>query len=147
MGVFRVDPAMPFHAYKTFTIFAPFSTHWRKATCEEVECQAWLRGWQTSVDETTELGKAQAAYIRAKAGRRYSEAREGELTVFMFMPEQTCFRSDEHKVRLDREPRFLVWGGDHRGKTGRDNRQHSSFDAWANDFGEHQASLARAIGQ
>src|SRR5690348_1425764 len=141
--MFRVQPAMGPEMYKTYAIQAPRSTHQRKATCAEVECDAWRLGWTSSVDESTDLGMRQAAYIRNLSGRRFIEERTGEMTVFTFYPEQRCFA--EHLVPLDREPQFLVLGGDWRGNPrGEEARIHRTFDDWANDFGEHQDRLKKA---
>ena len=68
------------------------------AACEEVRCEAWQYGWQTTCDETTPLGTFRAAYIRESCGRTFREMRTGDgLTVFRFEPHQRCFA--EHRTR------------------------------------------------
>lgn len=141
----RVEPNMPVHAYKTYAIASPISTHYRDGTCEEAGCLAHQHGWQTGVDEATELGQRQAHYIRKLSGRRFTERRtEVGLTAFTFEAGQDCFT--RHKVPLDRPEFYLVRGGDWRGDpTGQGPFMHSGADAWVNDFGEHQDRLARLI--
>ncbi len=87
----------------------PTATHRRMAGCREVECEKWLKGWKTTVDERTDLGKRQAAYIRHDSGRRFIETKEGEHTMFVFYPEQNCFST--HLVLLERDPLFSVQRG------------------------------------
>lgn len=112
----RFQPALPVSQMKTYRIDAPISTHFRKATCKEIGCQAYANGWVSYVDESTDLGKAQAGYIRHQAGRAFTERKEGALTAFVFAAEQKCFR--EHQTRLDRLESFSVHKGDWRANLG-----------------------------
>lgn len=144
--VFRPEPALPASAMKTYGIVAPKATHYRPATCAEVDCPNHLNGWQTVVDESTELGQAQGHYIRNEAGRRYTEVREAALTTFTFEAGQLCFR--EHEARLDRPEIYLVRDGDWRGNPrGTDPRIHKDPQGWIDDFGEHQERLADRLGR
>jgi hypothetical protein len=138
----RIQPAGPAHAYKTYAIASPIATHFRPGTCDEAGCLAHRHGWQTAVDEATEMGQRQAHYIRKVSGRRFTERRtELGLTAFEFEPGQRCFR--EHKVPLDRPELYVVHGGDWRSRG--EVRRHSGPDAWVNDFGEHQDRVARVV--
>src|SRR5258708_31547905 len=115
MQPFRVPPALPAAAMKTYQIAAPLATHWRPASCEEADCLAYLHGWQTSCDETTELGQRQADYIRHDKTRKHAERRAGAgLTVFEVGPGEKCFRPP----RGPNTPpeRFPGAGGDLRGQ-------------------------------
>lgn len=142
----RITPNLPAHAYKTYQILSPLATHYRDGTCDEAGCLAYQHGWQTSVDESTDLGKRQAHYIRKLSGRRFTERRtELGLTAFRFDVGQRCFTT--HKVPLERPEIFVVKGGDWRGNPRGDRYQHSSGDSWVDDFGTHQDRLARALGQ
>lgn len=143
---FRVDPRMPVHAYKTYGMAAPKATHFRPATCEETGCPHFLGGWQTPVDESTDLGKQQAYYIRNNSGRRYTEDRNlmAGLTLFAFEPGQVCFGADRHVVSLDRPALFVVRDGDWRGNpTG--NVIRRTADDWVDDFATHQDQLATEL--
>ncbi len=134
MQPYRVPPALPAAAMKTYQIAAPLATHWRPATCEEADCLAYLHGWQTSVDETTELGQQQAHYIRHDKTRKHAERRaETGLTVFRFEAGQACFTA--HRLPVGRPERFLVVGGDWRGNpAGIPPREHTKPDFWVEDM-------------
>lgn len=123
---------VPVTAYETYSITSPRDTA-VKAACEQVSCPQWRHGWDTAVDESTELGTAQAAYIRSQSGRTFRELRtEAGLTVFRFESGQRCFA--EHRTRPEV---YLVRDGDFRGNpTGR-RRQHTRPQDWVEDFGEH----------
>jgi hypothetical protein len=137
----RIQPNMRVDEYQTFSITAPKSTHFRPATCEEVDCPHYLGGWKSSIDETTELGQAQARYIRTQSGKAFREYRVPGLTVFEFEPGQTCFGSSKHTKRLDRPEIFAVRGGDWRGNPRGNRRIHANADDWRDDFAEHQDKI------
>ncbi|WP_413102217.1 hypothetical protein [Streptomyces sp. Inha503] len=133
----RIDPSLPIGAYQTYSIASPRDTSVR-AVCEQVGCAAWARGWESVIDESTELGQQQAAYIRQRSGRTFREQRtETGLTVFRFESGQRCFA--DHRTRPEL---YVVRDGDWRGNpTGR-VRQHQRPQDWVEDFGEHQQKLA-----
>ena len=141
----RMPPLMPAGAYKTFSVAAPRNTHFRKAACAEVGCDGYTKGWQSAIDETTQLGQGQAQYIRRDSGRKFAESRLPDgRTLFAFEAGQRCFRSAEtsHMVRLDRPEIYVVRDGDWRGNPrGTEPRQHTRPELWVEDFGEHQDRL------
>lgn len=142
----RVKSRLPVQSYISWEMRAPVGggSFWRPATCEEVDCPRWLGGFIARIDESTTLGQAQAAYLRADRSRRHTETRSPEgLTLFTFQAGQRCFRADEHRVRTDRPPLFLVRGGDWRGTTS-PARIYDRPDQWVSDFADHQNRLARA---
>jgi hypothetical protein len=146
MDVYRLDPVGPPQAYKTYTIAAPLNTHFVPATCAEAGCPHYIEGWQTAIDEATELGQRQAHYIRRDSGRGYTEQRlPTGLTLFTFPPGQRCFASGDHKRRLEREERFIIRGGDYRGNPAGIPRAEVSATSWVDDFGEHQDRIAAEI--
>ena len=135
----RVEPVAGPRSYQTFQVASPLETHWRPATCEEIDCQAYLFGWQTTVDERIELGQRQAHHIRHDNTRRYTEVRVFALTVFAFEPGQRCFGSGQHRVR-ERPEIFIKKDGDWRGNpTGRKHILGSQD--WVDDFGEQLGKL------
>lgn len=141
--LFRIDPKMPPTSYKTYQILAPTATHWRPATCAEVDCAAYLHGWSTTVDESTELGAKQAHHIRRESGRGFTEDRTyGGLTTFFFEPGQRCFRASEHKAQV-RPEHYLIRPGDWRDLG--EPRRLGSAQSWVDDFGEHQQRVADEI--
>jgi hypothetical protein len=133
----RIQPALPASAMKTYAAITPQETHWRRATCEEVECPNFLHGWKTTVDEITVLGQQQAYYIRKQSGRKFTEFWEGGLTHFVFEAGQECFARDQHSVPLERPAIFLVRDGDWRGNPRHTSpRIHSRPEDWIEDMQE-----------
>lgn len=154
----RIEPALPAHAYQSYALVSPISTHFRPGTCEEAGCEPHRHGWRTVVDEATELGQRQAHYIRRESRRRFREERDtAGLTVFTFEAGQACFTAAngsydpkvaQHKVRVDREEFYFRRPGDWRGNpTGERPYRHTRADFWAEDFAEHQQQLADRLGQ
>ena len=134
----RIPPAMEVGSYITYSISATKDTTVVSA-CKDVGCGAWMKGWETAVDEATELGRTQAAYIRQKAGRTFTELRSGTLTVFRFDSGQRCFQ--EHRTKPDV---LLKRGGDFRQNLGVIQRFTRGID-WADDFREHQDKINTQI--
>lgn len=132
----RIPPNLPVGAYQTYSISARRDTT-VVAACEQVGCAASQYGWETKVDESTDLGRQQAQYIRQESKRTFREQRTGDgLTVFRFDAHQRCFA--EHRT----QPEFyLVRDGDHRGNpTGR-RREHTRPADWVEDMTENQGRL------
>lgn len=140
-------PPMPPQAYKTYGMAMPLRTHWRRATCEEVGCEAYRNGWVSTFDVATELGQRQYAYCKEDRSRSFSVQRPMlTLVKFVYPPGSRCFRSDEHRLPLDRPARFYVAEGDFRGNPrGIPVRVHARADDWVEDFSLHQQRLADAI--
>lgn len=133
----RIEPKLPVGAFQTYTIASP---HDRtvKTACEEAGCLAWRYGWESQIDESTDLGRRQAEYIRTRSGRTFRELPRagGGVTVFRFEPRQRCFQ--DHRTRPES---YGVLGGDWRGYTGM-LRRHTRAADWVEDFGEHQQRIA-----
>ena len=123
----------------------PAVTHTRPATCGQVDCPTQASGWITPVDESTELGQKQAHYIRRLSGRIHTEGPRDVFTLFTFPPGEECFES--HTVMLDRDPIFVVRGGDWRGNPRREHMTHDRPDYWVEDFAEHQDRLATRVNR
>lgn len=138
----RIDPKMPVTAYETFSVHQGADTGIR-AACQDAGCAAYAHGWDTTVDESTALGAAQADYIRHRAGRTFREMKTAAgLTVFRFDAFQRCFA--EHFTRPQR------WGmrdGDHRGNPTGKKRVFDRPDQWVDAFATHQDKLADAAGR
>lgn len=134
----RFPDLLPVTAMKTYQVLAPAKTHFRPATCEEAQCPHYLHGWRSVLPS----GDPRCDYIRSVSGRRFTERQmEGGLTEFTFPAGQQCFAAADHRIRLDREERFVIRGGDHRGNP--DGRvTEVSVTSWTDDFGEHQDRLA-----
>jgi hypothetical protein len=137
---FRITPALPVGAYKTYGMHSPNSTHTRSATCAEVECEQFLKGWITRVP----FHSALAEFIAGKThGRHFTETTgvgTGERE-FVFPPGQQCFRASQHAVSLERPPILTVRGGDWRGSTTQ-TRVHATAENWVDDFATNQIAIA-----
>lgn len=141
---FRLPQAVGPQHYKTYQIAAPVRSHWSPVSCAEFQCDEHRHGFRTTVDERTELGQAQAYFIRRESGRRFTEEKNpAGLTVFTFEAGQTCFRQTEHLRRNARPELFVVRSGDWRrldimGAP----RVHAGADDWVDDFANHQGKIA-----
>lgn len=145
--IFRPEPLGSPEGYKTYAISAPLATHWRKASCEEIDCEHWRNGWQSIVDEKDARGMAVARYIRKESGRGFhTERLEDGRTCFIFLPGQMCFSagSDSHRVQI-REENFILRSGDYRGNPDGRSLTFPGARDWVDDFGEHQDRIATAI--
>lgn len=129
--------------YQTFQVTSPIATHTRRATCEEVECGAYLRGWKVVVDLDTEIGQKQAHYIKFSSGRSYKvDGHEGSLVTLVFKANQDCF--SEHRVPVGRPEIYRVKGGDHRGNPLRTvTRVHKKPEYWVEEFAENQDRIKK----
>jgi hypothetical protein len=146
-GPFRVAPLLPASAMKTFQVSSPIATHFRPATCAEVECEAYRHGWATMADESIEQGQRAAYYIRHDSGRRFTERRsELGITVFTFEAGQRCFGSDTHRVTLERPELFVIREGDWRGNPrGVEPEIVPRAADWVDRFADHQSKIVKAI--
>jgi hypothetical protein len=131
VGGMRVPMEGPTAAYNTFSISQPSDRGVREA-CEDAGCLAWRKGWSMQFDESTALGRAQAAYIRWQSGRTFDEKRTaGGLSVFVFPSGQRCFV--EHQTH----PQFFrVRRGDWRANLGM-IREHTRADDWVEHMQEN----------
>jgi len=139
-NVFRIEPAMPPHAYKTYAMLSPITTHMRKATCEEVGCDQYRQGWRVHVQALP----PDLLHAARTSGRRYREEHVAEgQTYLVFEPGQPCFKAETHRAPIGRPPLFLVREGDHRGNPrGTPTRLYDRPDQWVDDFATHQDNLA-----
>lgn len=147
MTLFRIDPVGQPQDYKTYGMSMPLATHWQPATCEDVQCDAYVHGWVTTVDLTTDLGQRQYDYLTHDKTRSCTRQNVTQTLVkFVYKPGNRCFRSADHRLPVGRPARFYVAGGDHRGNPlGTPVRVHKNGADWAEDFAEHQDMIASAI--
>lgn len=94
---------------QTFQVAAPGRTHWRPATCPEVECPRYLNGWHTTLDP---IAQADLVHAVRTSGRRPARVfHDAGLVTFVFDPGTVCFDASTHRIRLDRPELYLVKGG------------------------------------
>ena len=150
MTLNRAQPALPPHAYRTFSVRSPIQTHTRPATCKEVECDAYRNGWRTTIDTAARLpggftGLDQADFIRSRSGRAFVESWvSATVVVFEFAPGQQGFSpAHDHRVSLNRPEWFFVRSGDWRIVPARHEIiQHTRARFWVEEFAENQQRLA-----
>jgi hypothetical protein len=122
----------PVRSMRTFQIDQPLSTHYRVATCAEVDCPDRAGGWRMGFDLSDPERLAAARWIRDHGGRRYThEIIDGKI-VMTFAAGQNCFKA--HRVPLDREPFYVVRGGDFRGNPEKIYFQHRSADSFIDQW-------------
>lgn len=117
-----------------FQVVAPVATHRVEATCREVDCTHYIDGWQTVVPK----GSEQELYLDRLKDRKYVKRIDGESAVFMFYPEQRCFR--RHTKPLFRPPILMhrrEWDG---------QRRVLSFNQWHDEFATTLEDFRRERG-
>jgi hypothetical protein len=152
MPLNRFTPARPVSAMKTYGLAAPQTTHYRRATCKEVDCPNYVNGWRSGFDVTKPEAAEAARIVRLHSGRLFTieEIKGGPLNtvqkvIFTFGPGQECFLP--HRVALERDPILYVRHGDWRGNDTGYKRMHANPTDWVDDFGEHQQRLADRLAQ
>lgn len=144
----RLEPVGGAEFYKTYRWAAPLETHWRLATCEEVDCIDFLSGFVMTVDFSTELGQKQLWYLtKEDKDRHYSMQRTGPWEVkLIYGPGNPCMKRGDHRAPLGRPPLFVVSGGDWRGNPrGTPTRRFDRAEDWIDDFANHQIGVAEAV--
>lgn len=144
---YRVQPRMPVGSYQTFSVHMPTATHWRDATCEEVGCKRWARGWKTTFVPGTPDGDKIRHFIKnSSIKRRYTVVRLADKTEVVFEAGQECFMQDSaathHRRPIPRPQIHVVRGGDWRHSW--DRRVVSSTE-WVDRFATNQDHLKTAI--
>jgi len=135
-----ITPVGPVNAYETFSLRQRPAPRARRASCEEAGCAWWPAGFELRVDETTDLGQRQAAYLRADTSRpKPVERPAAGLTLFQYPPGTRCH--GEHWIET--ETLYLVRGGDWRGQTS-PTRQHTRPEHWVEELGENQQRILDA---
>lgn len=139
----RVTPKLPANAVKTYSIRSPLATHFRKATCQEVDCANYTNGWLTRLDTAIPQQAQLANDIRLRLGRKFVAVERGTIVEFTFPPGQQCFA--RHQVPLQRPEFYVVRDGDWRGNPRGTAPVQRTADDWLDDFANHQDRLKTAI--
>jgi hypothetical protein len=142
----RPMPSMDPRFYKTYSMGAPLKTHWRPATCEEYECNEFLKGFVITIDMTSELGQRQFAYLsKDKTRSGHMQRVSLELVKFVYGPGNRCFNWGKHIVPIGRPPLLIARGGDWRGNPERRRRVHTRVEDWVEDSATHLDRLDRIV--
>lgn len=149
----RIQPLLPVQKMQTYAIRRPVATHTRPATCEEVGCPDFLKGWITripagspQVDLVIKAARGEIDGLkrpfRELTGRGYlTNAGERE---FLFESGSPCFRATTHRIGIDRPEIYLVRGGDWRANTGL-IRKHTRPEHWVEDMQENLDAVERRL--
>lgn len=136
-GARRIQPQGPSQAYQTFQVASPIATHYRSATCEEVDCQHWINGWAINGNALQE--KDWHAIKQSK--RKYTMDSEGWL---IFEAGQPCFKASTHRVAIGRPEIYRIGRGDWRSYNSR-NAQQVSTEEWLDRFRTNQDKLTTQL--
>lgn len=145
----RLNPVGPTNAYQTYAIRTALSTHYRSATCAEIDCPDYIHGWYLKIEGTP----PDLIYAATHSGRHYTI---GELwtkdtgeafQALIFEAGQPCFRADTHVKSLDRPEFFYRGPGDFRSFSTRkafkfDKPEHF-VDSMATDLDRLKSKLER----
>jgi len=138
-----------------FTLSQPLDTHFRPATCEEVDCPQHLFGWVTVLDRECDVRLIDDIL---KSGRHFTRMRSEEasqraskdlppgMLAFVFPPGQQCFR--QHVMPVGREPFLAYQRGVAMGAGGafvpvEDRRQHVKVSDFTEHFNEEADGIRR----
>lgn len=140
----RIKPVGRVQDYKTYQIMSPLSTHWRPATCAEVDCPNYLKGWRLRVEGLP----PEMLHTAKTSGRKFTELHvaEGENWL-VFEAGQPCFRASEHRHILDKQELFIVRDGDFRGNPTGNVRKHTRPEFWVEDMSENLDKVAQQFQQ
>jgi len=130
------------YGYKTYAVRSPLETHYRKATCVEVNCEAYRNGWQFRKEGMT----AEMLFYATHCGKRYRELQvaPGE-TYLVYEPGQRCFEASFHTVSLERPEWDFVGRGDSSVFQTDKARRHTKREFWVEDFQHHLEKINRLI--
>lgn len=135
----RIAPVGNPDEYSTFSIHTPLSTHWRKATCKEINCPYYLNGWGLRIEHND----AAVVYAAEHSGRKFTrkEVAPGE-NYLVFEAGQSCFQEENHRKKLERDEFYILRRGDWRKS---EDAHKLSPTSWLDTFGENQEKLRDAV--
>lgn len=137
----RIQPVGSVQSYRTFQIVAPTSTHRRPATCAEVECPNYLKGWRVRTDTLDE----KMLHAAKTAGRKFTELHVSEYENWIvFEAGQPCFRAHQHSVPLNKQEIFISRDGDFRGNPTGNVRKHTRPEFWVEEMSENLGHVRAA---
>lgn len=149
-----------------YEVHAPLRSHWRPATCEEVDCPGvrparceevdcpnYHNGWKTIVPAGSDL-----VDLARRSGRTFIELPAvAGLVEFRFAAGQQCFaehdaiggpcrQAGRHLVQLDKPGLYVLRQGDRRFGSGpvRQFTGRNAPEDWRDHFSEHQEKVKQA---
>lgn len=137
----RIQPNGRVQDYKTYQIVSPLNTHWESATCKEVDCPDYLKGWKLRVEGIP----PEMLHAARTCGRRFTELDVTENEHWLiFEAGQPCFRAHEHRRLLDKQEIFVVRDGDFRGNPTGNVRKHTRPEFWVEEMSENLDDIRNA---
>jgi len=143
----RLDPVLPVRAMQTYKVSRPAATHSRPATCEEVECPDFVKGYVVRLPR----GDDRIALLREAAAGRVDGLKRSMADVTgidsaeqVFLMNGPCLKATQHRVPIDRPEIYLVRGGDWRANLGL-IRKHARPEHWVEDMQESLDATARRL--
>lgn len=133
----RIAPLMGTQAYKTYQIASPLTTHYKPATCQEVDCEQYRIGWRLRLDILQPQDKK--AIKDSKRKFIVEDDAEG-VKWLVFEAGQPCFQASLHRKSLERPEIYRVGRGDYRSYDERSARILTP-ENWLDDFATHQDKL------
>lgn len=145
---YRVAPRMAVQQYQTFSVHMPAESHWRPASCEEVDCPKWRNGWKTSFVPGTADGDKIRFFIKNSTIKRtYTVVRLADRTEVVFPAGMECFKQDHpstrHRLPIPKPQIHVVRGGDWRAST--TERKVVKAPEWVDRFATNQDKLKTLI--
>lgn len=130
-----------------FNIQSPLATHWREATCEEVDCEPYRTGWRLRYDTLT----PELQYTATHTGRHYTtfttdfdpdtqEFYNPPATFLVFEAGQPCFNSRHHRLPVGRPEVYRTLN-----EQDRSTVLHTSPQSWVDQCGEHVEKIVDII--
>ncbi len=143
----RLQPHLPVQAMQTYRISRPTATHTRPATCEEVDCPDFVKGYVVRLPR----GDGRIALLRDAAAGRIDGLKRSMREVTgvdsaeqEFLMNGPCLKATQHRAPVDRPEIYLVRGGDWRANTGL-IRKHTRPEHWVEDMQETFDATRRRI--
>ena len=137
----RFGAAGPVHLYRTYGAALPLKTHTVPATCEEVDCEQYLKGWSINAALLSERNIAEIK----RAGYRYIVLPVSDSeTLWVFEAGQSCFKSSTHRRDI-RPPLFYRRRGDWRGNPDGGPATQMRVEDWVDDFANNMDRLQAEI--
>lgn len=144
----RPAPALTVAQTVTYSVKSPPTTHTRPATCEEVGCLVFKRGFTITLPIGSEkIEHLKRAMRGEEDGIKRLDAkveRDGTLVHVRFAKGTPCLRATRHRITLHRPELYVVRGGDWRGSTGV-IRRHTRSEHWVEDFEQNLAGARRVL--
>ncbi len=132
---------------QTYRISRPAATHTRPATCAEVECPDFVKGYTVHLPR----GDDRIALLREAAAGRVDGLKRSMRDVTsidsadqVFLMGGPCLKATQHRAPVDRPEIYVVRGGDWRTNLGL-IRKHSRPEHWVEDMQETFDAVRRRV--